>query len=1257
MRDGLKVLKIATIRIAILIVLQIIFLSNLCFAGEKNSTNRQYKKFQPDNHLTFTPNEGQIVDMDGYLRPDVLYKGSGGGADIYLRKTGISYVYSNMKTMKDNNPEGNKLEITGYENHSKAIDNNYELCKEEIYSFHRVDMDFEGCNKSIYTVNENSAEGYINYYLAHCPNGVLNVKQFNKVTFRNVYDNIDVAFYGNGEQTFKYDIIINPGADANQIKLKWSGVDAMYVNSRGNLAIKTSTNEFYESIPNVYQKINGKTVSVNAIYVLKNSPSSRLVTFNIGSYNHNYPLIIDPLTWITYFGGNEEDFGASVVTDGQHNVIFEGYTESPNLPVSPGCFQNSLHGASDGFVAKFSPAGARLWATYIGGSDKDEARGGIAVDANDNIYISSVTWSTDFPVKAWGGAFMQIVNNAPNNGTAYVAQFAPAGTLTWATYYGGSNADWGSDITVDELGNIIFTGQTSSKDFPVLNAYQPALKGATNAFVVKFNNTGVRQWATYYGGSGSEQSWGITNDAANNIYFCGKTSSVDFPMVAAFQGVYGGGADDAFFVKLNTANGNPIWSTYYGGSGDDWGTAVAADALGNVFLGLYTNSPAGIATAGAFQTVYGGGTYDGGLVKFTNTGIQVWGTYIGGNQTDCVTGIAIDMNNNITLSSNTSSPNFPVNNCSFQNVFQGSSAACLSKFSQQDQLLCSSFIDNSFSGPLTGGGIAVDGVWAYLNGSSAGNLPVTSGAFQSVYGGTGQLGDAAFMKLCSYSCDTAGGISVLANFSAAPATPCKGTPVSFTLSNTSCDTANTTYSWSFAGGNPSTSTQQNPTGITWNTSGNHAVSVKIVSPCDSTTVTNTITVLQSPVITVTPDNTSVCKGQSVILIASGAVSYIWTPATDLSCTNCDTTLCTPTGNDTYTITGTDAAGCTATVTATVDLGSPLSFSLPAAQSICEGSSITLGVNGPGGNYLWEPGNIAGQNITVMPSTTTVYTVTLQNVCNNQTDTVTVFVNQPPSPAFASNLTSGCSPLCINFSNLSSGNITMWSWKFGDKDSSNAENPIYCYTNPGTFDVTLSVTTNAGCNAALKVPGMITVYSRPVTNFTAQPQPATIVYPDIQFTNESTDIYGINNWQWIFGDQGDSIASTLENPNHTYSDTGTFCVKLIETNLYECTDSVTHCIIIGTGFTLYIPDAFTPGPYPGFNSTFAPKGTNIKSFDMYIYDRWGMQLYHTTDINKGWNGEINGNGNICQVDTYVYDITVTDVSRRSHKFLGKVTLLR
>jgi gliding motility-associated-like protein len=188
--------------------------------------------------------------------------------------------------------------------------------------------------------------------------------------------------------------------------------------------------------------------------------------------------------------------------------------------------------------------------------------------------------------------------------------------------------------------------------------------------------------------------------------------------------------------------------------------------------------------------------------------------------------------------------------------------------------------------------------------------------------------------------------------------------------------------------------------------------------------------------------------------------------------------------------------------------------------------------------------------------------------------------------------------------------------------------------------------------------MINVFSHPHANFTESPQPTTIQNPNIQFTDLTTDQYGIASWNWTFNDPSDSNAvSNLQNPAHTYSDTGTFCPTEIVVNLHGCTDTVTHCLIIDQQFSLYIPDAFTPLNSDGLNTIFTAKGKYIQNFEMYIFDRWGMQLFHTLSIDKGWDGRVNEGANVCQEDTYVYLINVTDNMNKKHSYIGKVVLIK
>jgi gliding motility-associated-like protein len=275
-----------------------------------------------------------------------------------------------------------------------------------------------------------------------------------------------------------------------------------------------------------------------------------------------------------------------------------------------------------------------------------------------------------------------------------------------------------------------------------------------------------------------------------------------------------------------------------------------------------------------------------------------------------------------------------------------------------------------------------------------------------------------------------------------------------------------------------------------------------------------------------------------------------------------------------------------------------------------------------------------------------------------TDTATVSVHPLPLANFEALINSGCVPLCVQFKDLSTvagGTITQWDWSFGKNDTTSSKEPIYCYPDTGTFSVSLTVTSNAGCRSTLIHSNMITVYPLPKANFTYSPSPVGILNPTVQFTSTGSSKYPVVYWNWNFGDGVDST-SYLTNPQHTYSDTGTYCVTLVVESRTGCTDTVTNCLVVEPDFTLYIPNAFTPNA-DGLNETFMPKGSYIENYDMYIFDRWEAQIFHSNEITTGWNGRVNGSGTVCQEGTYLYLINVTDSRGKTHSYTGMVNLMK
>ena len=217
----------------------------------------------------------------------------------------------------------------------------------------------------------------------------------------------------------------------------------------------------------------------------------------------------------------------------------------------------------------------------------------------------------------------------------------------WATYYGGMDTDLGRSCVVDSSGNVYLAGETLSTTAIASGGHQATIGGDFDAFLVKFNANGIRQWGTYYGGTIYDYGYSCAVDGSGNVYLAGLTSSATTIASGGHQNTYGGGNGDAFLVKFN-ASGVRQWGTYYGGTNNDGGNSCAVDGSGNVYLAGTTTSETGMASGG-HQNPYGGGNGDAFLVKFNTNGIRQWGTYYGGTVWDQGASCAVDDSDNVYL--------------------------------------------------------------------------------------------------------------------------------------------------------------------------------------------------------------------------------------------------------------------------------------------------------------------------------------------------------------------------------------------------------------------------------------------------------------------------------------------------------------------------------------------------------------------------------------------------------------------------------
>lgn len=795
------------------------------------------------NGLHFTPNKGQVADCYGNFAPDVIYKCEGGTADVYLRKTGVSYIHSNMDQLMHKAEEHEEnLEKDAHNSKRNLGERAEELEEKYVLKIHRVDMNFDGCNRGVITINEDEIEGYSNYYYPHCPKGVTGIKKYSKVTCKNIYDNIDVTYFGNVEGGLKYNINVNPGANSDQVRLHWVGAEELLIVD-GKLRIKTSINEFYESIPKVYQNINGKMVDLRARYTLRRiSKGEAVIGFSIDNYNLAFPLVIDP--WVTYFGPSRTD-GRAITTDNTGNSTTTGSTNSLLLPVSAGAFQTSLAGGflADAFIVKFNPSGIMLWSTYYGGSNSEDARG-IAADSFGNIVITGQTSSSNFPVT--GAAFQSTLGTA--QGKAFVVKFNSAGIRQWATYYGGTFYPFpgfgnqpgnsvGNAVAIDSNGDIVFTGNTSCNDFPVTIGAAQLTKGGvnnTNAFVVKLDGAGLQMWSSYYGGSGTYDTGnGIAVDNNRNVLVSGTTNSTNFPVVSGIQMAMLG-VGDAFLLKFN-ATGSVLWATYFGGSGYEQGQGVCFDSSNNIIITGTTNS-VNFPVLNAQQPVYGGNSGDAFLAKLNPLGLIIWSTYLGGSAIEYGYGVATDFLQNVYVYGDFEdfgAGNYPISSCAYQSTFGGGPGngfnedQFIAKYDPNGIQRCITYMGGSTEDDGENpGAIAVYGNVLYITGSSAGNYPVTNGAYQTVFSGT--YSNGFIDQLCINLCEVP---TLIFEYTASTNKACPNTPIVFTptVSN-SCDTTGYRFHWTFTGGTPTSSDFVKPT-VTFSDIGTHDVKLVLTTVC------------------------------------------------------------------------------------------------------------------------------------------------------------------------------------------------------------------------------------------------------------------------------------------------------------------------------------------------------------------------------------------------------------------------------------------
>ena len=487
------------------------------------------------------------------------------------------------------------------------------------------------------------------------------------------------------------------------------------------------------------------------------------------------------------------------------------------------------------------------------------------------------------------------------------------------------------------------------------------------------------------------------------------------------------------------------------------------------------------------------------------------------------------------------------------------------------------------------------------------------------------------------------------NLNSTDTTICLGNSVVITASG-----SGTNYSWSPSTGLSATtgnSVSANPTATTVY----NVVSTNAGGCSSSASVL--VNVNSLPTINVSANNNNICAGGTVVMNASGAGTYSWSPSTALNVVSGPQVIASPTSSITYTVTGIDGTtGCEAQSTNAITVVNAPSVTVSASStSICPGQNSVLTANGASA-YAWYPAtglNVSNGGVVIAnPDSTFTYMV-VGSVPTGCTDTAIITISVVTLPDVIVDVLpdEGCEPLTVTFENHTTG-AASFNWSFGDNNTSTTTSPVHTYNSQGNYPVTLVVTSLGGCSDTLNNLATIKVHHSPVADFTVEPGlgiVTTINDATFSFLNHSTDA---DHYRWFFGD---GATDTFKNLNHTYVNAGEFNVTLIATADYGCADTITqYPILIVEDGTVFIPNAFTPNG-DGMNDVFNIFGTGIRNYTLSIFDRIGELVYEGDESSAGWDATFHGQPVNTGVFFYVAFITYDDGTKANKK--GDVTVVR
>lgn len=1192
------------------------------------------KEAQAQSYLEFVENKGQWDD-------NIRFSGRLSNGAFALTKTGYRVVLQNEQDLKkvSEYSHGHKHSNSGTINHkSKSTDHESGVDQNMNIRGHAYEMKFLNANPQVKIIGEKAAEYHNNYFIGNDPSKwASGCKVFAVVTYKDIYPGIDARYYtDNG--FLKYDLIVNPGADASKIAMYIDGADGIKIKD-GQLQIKTAVQTVKELKPYTYE-VGVQKKEIPCEYQIKGN----VVHFNLPKgYNNKIPLVIDPsLVFSTLSGSRSDNWGYTATYDGGGNFYAGGIVFGAGFPVSNGAFQTGFQsGNFDVGIIKYNPIGTqRLYATYIGGTGNEQPHSMIA-DGAGNLIIAGRTTSNNFPntkggpragsrsdwdifitkLDAAGSALLAstVIGGSESDGVNIRAK--DDGTRSSASLRRNYGDDARSEVIVDGAGNIYLASCTQSTNFPVSNnAFQK-----NNGFTTSSKQDGVLiktdallniSFSSYLGGAGDDAAFVLALNPSNNlIYVGGGTTSNNFPgdKSGTVDQVFKGGDCDGFVAIVSNDGSQLLKTAYIGTDGSDLVYGIHFDRFSQPYI-MGT-------TTGAWESINAPASRANGkqyIAKLTPD-FSSWSyrCFFGKGEAEpdiSPTAFLVDRCENVYVSgwggainngySSGNTTGLPTTAGAIKSTTDGSDFYFFVLERNAASVLYATFFGQTSTPNDVNGGEHVDGGTSRFdrNGviyqgmcANCGRevpFPTTPGAWSSINNSNGGGGcNMAAVKIAFDLAGVGSGIKSSITGTLRDTSGCVPLQVDFK------DTLELgkRYIWDFNDGTPLVSTTSPNISHTYNNIGTYRV--RLVS-IDSATCN----IADTSYVTLRVRNDE----------ARLAFSNVKLPP-------CNSLL--------YEFTNSSVA--------------------PAGKPFK--SNSFKWVFGDGTTLITGAQTV--QHSYASPGTYDVRLVLIDtNYCNAPDSIIQqlrIAINvkaQFTTPSF------GCVPYTANFNNTSIGGQS-FVWDFGDGTRSTQTNPTKLYTTVGTYTVKLIATDPSTCNIIDSTTFTITVSPNPTASFTYSP---LIAEPNKPFTFINNSI-GATRYKWLFGD-GDTLNTIRRDTivRHVYNATGTFNTCLVAYNNFGCTDTVCQSLDAIIVPLLEVPNAFSPNG-DGVNDIITVQGFGITKLTWKIYNRWGVLVFVSNNQKNGWNGRYKGEIQPQEVYKYVLDVEFFDKTRTTKK--GDITLLR